>query len=330
MPLDRSRCTPRKDESETLGAGPLSSIFGPLAGSGSCQSAELLFKEWRDKVLSDDPPTLYPAAKGELSRIEIGPNLVTLIGGAPGSGKTALVMQLTIDALRMNPNLRALVCNVEMPPPVLLDRQLARLSGVNLSKIRHRRLGDAEHDRINNGFETLGTVIDRLTVVKSPYTLENVAASADDANAGLILLDYIQRIRPPGTPANARTSVNATMDYIRHFADAGVAVLVVSAVGRTKDAEGRSSYSGESMSLASFRESSELEYGADDAYILHTEDDDRDSEIMLLRHLKSRHGDQRDIRLQFTRSIQRFSDVPEETQSQTVARRLGWQKAGVK
>src|SRR6516162_11343250 len=81
---------------------------------------------WRDDVLSGKPPVLFPVGTGELARVEIGPGLVMLLGGAPGSGKTAFTMQAVIDALRLTPTLRAVVCNVEMPPPILLDRQLAR------------------------------------------------------------------------------------------------------------------------------------------------------------------------------------------------------------
>jgi hypothetical protein len=39
------------------------------------------------------------------------------------------------------------------------------------------------------------------------------------------------------------------MDYLRQFADAGVAVLVLAAVGRVKDSRGRSSYSGDGLNL---------------------------------------------------------------------------------
>src|SRR6266849_6690528 len=83
---------------------------------------------WRDDVLTGTPPVLYPVGTGELARIEVGPGLVMLLGGAPGAGKTAFTMQAVVDALRLTPALRAVVCNVEMPPTVLLDRQLARLS----------------------------------------------------------------------------------------------------------------------------------------------------------------------------------------------------------
>ncbi len=154
--------------------------------------------------------------------------------------------------------LRACVCNVEMPREVLLDRQLARLSGVDLQTIRYRRLGAEHADRIDQAIHTLESVADRWCFVKPPFNLENIAASADAFDAGLIVLDYIQRIAPPGEHGDKRGSVDATMNYLRQFADAGVAVIVVAAVGRTKDRQGRSSYDGEGLNLASFRESSEL------------------------------------------------------------------------
>jgi replicative DNA helicase len=48
---------------------------------------------WRDDVLSGTPPTLYPVGAGALGQIQVGPGLVTLLGGAPGAGKTALAVQ---------------------------------------------------------------------------------------------------------------------------------------------------------------------------------------------------------------------------------------------
>jgi replicative DNA helicase len=265
---------------------------------------------WRDDVMTGRAPVLYPLGTGDLARIEVGPGLVTLIGGAPGAGKTALVMQGVTDALRLVPTLRALVCNIEMPPAVLLDRQLARLSGVDLTSIRHRRLGPEHADRLDQGMNTLAIVADRLCFLRSPFDLGNVAAAADDFGAALLVLDYIQRISPPGQHDSRRNSVDATMNHLRQFADAGVAVVVVSALSRGKDAKGRSSYAGEGLNLASFRESSELEFGADDAFILHPEDDDSDGETMVLKHLKSRHGECLDLSLRFDRRRQAFTAEP--------------------
>ncbi len=262
---------------------------------------------WRDDVLQGTPPTFYPIGSGELGRLEVGPGLVTLIGGAPGAGKTAFTMQAVIDALRLTPTLRALVCNVEMPATVLLDRQLARLSGVDLTTIRYRRLNAEHADRIDQGMNTLANLADRLCFVRPPFDLGNVAAAADDFGASLLLLDYIQRIPAPGDDAEARHRINRTMDYLRQFADAGVAVIVISAVTRSKDSKGRSSYAGDGLNLASYRESSELEFGADDAFILHPDEDDAEAEAVNLKHLKSRHGECRTLTLDFDRRRQSFT-----------------------
>jgi replicative DNA helicase len=261
---------------------------------------------WRDDVLSGTPPVLFPVGTGELTRLEIGPGLVTLLGGAPGAGKSAFTMQAVIDALRLTTTLRAVVCNVEMGPAALLDRQLARLSGIDLTLIRHRRLGAEHADRIDQAMNTLEPLAERLAFVRPPFDLANVAATADVFGAQLLLLDYIQRIPPPGEHGDKRGAVNATMGYLRQFADAGVAVIVISSIGRTKDSKGRSTYAGDGLNLASFRESSELEFGADDAFIL-TPDDDDQGEAVTLRHLKSRHGECRDMALTFHRRHQRFA-----------------------
>jgi replicative DNA helicase len=86
---------------------------------------------------------------------------------------------------------------------------------------------------------------------------------------------------------------------------------VVAAVARTKDKRGRSSYHGDGLNLASFRESSELEFGADDAFILVPDDDDSEYGTMkvTLRHLKARHTEPKDLVLEFDRHLQRFSEA---------------------
>ncbi|MBX7255707.1 MAG: AAA family ATPase [Candidatus Hydrogenedentes bacterium] len=274
---------------------------------------------WRDDVLTGAPPVLYPVGRGELERIEIGPGLVTLLGGAPGAGKTALAMQFVIDGLRLTPGLRALVCNIEMRPAALLDRQLARLSGIDLTTIRYRRFGPEHADRLDQAINTLAALADRLCFVRPPFDLGNAAASADAFGANLLVLDYIQRIAPPGDHADKRGSVDATMNYLRQFADAGVAVLVISAVGRGKDRQGRSSYDADALSLASFRESSELEFGADSAYII-APDGGHDDAGVTLRHLKDRHGELRDFHLRFDRKRQSLTiDAMPETKAKRTA-----------
>jgi len=265
-----------------------------------------MFAGWGDDLRSGKPPTLYPVAEpgNALAQIEIGPGQVTLFGGPPGVGKTAFVMQLVVDAIRLTPTTRVLVANVEMSPTALLDRQLARLSGIDLGTIRHRKLKPEHATRMTLGMDTLAGIIPRLAFVRLPYTMENVAVSADAFGTDILVLDYIQRFSPPGEHAHRKSAVDAVMEYARGFAEAGVAVVVVAAVGRQRDDKGRSGYGG--LNLASFRESSELEYGADNAFLLVRDDSPNASGAITLKHVKSRHGEPRDIPLRFTGAVQRF------------------------
>jgi len=266
-------------------------------------TGESLFAEWRDGVLTGTGPIVFPHT---LPVPEISPGKVILLGGAPGAGKTALAMMCVTEALRHTPALRALVCNVEMAPGALLDRQLARLSGITAEAIRHRRFTSEHADRLDAGLATLETFVERLAFLEPPFDLSNVANAADEHGVDLIVLDYLQRILPPGNHIDPRLRVGATMDMLRQFAAAGCAVLALSAVGRSRDAQGRSTYAAGSMGLASFRDSGELEFGADDAFLIAPVDDAEPS-VVRLSHLKCRHGATRTIDLNFDRAHQSFT-----------------------
>ena len=270
-----------------------------------------LFNDWREDVLNGPPPRRYELGGEEFGHFQLGPGTVALIGGSPGMGKTAFAMQCVITAMSADPKLSVCVANVEMPPQRLLDRQLSRLSGILLDDIQGRRLTNRQKSEAKAAFEILDGLLDRLVFVKAPFTLDNIVVAADSIEAEILVLDYVQRIRPSGKVQDKRGSIDATMDSIRQFADAGCCVLALSAVGRSKDANGRSSYAGNTLSLASFRESSELEYGADDAYLLgpstEGENDPEDAAIAVkLKQLKCRYGKPTDTDLVFDRSLQLF------------------------
>jgi len=97
------------------------------------------------------------------------------------------------------------------------------------------------------------------------------------------------------------------------LADAGIGILAAAALTRSRDSKGRSSYDGKHLSLASFRESSELEYGCDDAFLLYPTEPDADPNdpvrLMTLNHAKSRDGETKDAVLKFHRRFQKFEDA---------------------
>lgn len=91
---------------------------------------------------------------------------------------------------------------------------------------------------------------------------------------------------------------------IRRFADSGAAVFIVSALARQKNAAGRSSYDPETLTLSAFRDSSEIEFGLDNAYILAG---GKEPHERTLKHLKARNDECRDIALEFDGAVQQFT-----------------------
>jgi replicative DNA helicase len=270
-------------------------------------------EDWIGPIRRREQPEIWPLGGG-FGKVEIGPGLVLALGGAPASGKTGLALQWITDALRARDDLLAVVLNVEMSPASLLERTLARVSGVSLSRIRKRELDEQEAERLEDGFATIATFADRLAFVDSRFTMSNLAATLDAFAPGsptLVLADYVQRIAPPDRGKggeDGRAAINATMSLLREFAMAGCGVIVCSSVSRSKDRQGRSTYAGEHLGLASFRESGEVEFGGDSAYLLVRDERRRgDPSDRLLRCVKNRHGREAELPLDFDGSLQRFT-----------------------
>lgn len=247
-----------------------------------------------------------------LSRVELYAGGVTIIGAPPGAGKTALVMQFLFDQAARDETFRALVCNVEMPPRDLLDRQLARLAGVPYGKVRNRDWRPAD-DRDIDAATEIERVIPQIRIIAPPFTIERVKAQADAHRADVVLVDYLQRLESDKQAQDQKQHLTHLMNECRLLAMAGRAVIAISAVSRQsyQAAQG-------SNQLAAFRESSEIEFGADVAYILapaEGEDGSTPGTVrMTFNCVKNRGGSRDPIDCKFFGTYMRFSGEPELTE----------------
>ena len=260
-----------------------------------------MFDQFEASVLSRQKPKLFECASfgSRLREIQIGEGLVTLFGAPPATGKTALISQLAFDALQMpgQDQLRLLFANVEMSPQAILTRQLARWSGVGHAWLLHRDFEDSAVPRIRESLNELRQLMPRIEFMKPPFTLERLAERSVAFEANIVVLDYAQRFDFADRSNDSRAQCNAVMDVCRRIADQGRAVIVVSAVNRA-------GYAKDTAGLASFRESSELEYGCDSGWLLVQ---DPESGSLNLKCVKNRHGQMADIPLEFDGSRQHFS-----------------------
>ena len=187
-----------------------------------------------------------------------------------------------------------MVANVEMPPERLLARQLARLSGLELTRIESHEPGITDSPRFGGAVATLESIADRLAFLQPPFSAGTLEAAGMKFEPEFVLVDYVQRFTA-GPETGGRENIDGMVSFLRQLcAEAGCAVLAVAAVHRAKDSRGNSSYGG-GIGLASFRGSSELEFGADNAFVLKTGKRGK----AVLACCKARYGEMRTARLEF-------------------------------
>ncbi|WP_439624003.1 DnaB-like helicase C-terminal domain-containing protein [Gemmata sp.] len=262
-----------------------------------------LFGSWLADVERGEPPVRFKLPD-PFTALDVRPGRMILFGGAPGGGKTAALMQVGIDMLRMNEPARLLIANVEMSPALLVERVASRLSAVPLAAIMNRTLAADELVRVRAAVAALEHVAGRLAFLNPPYSLEHVAAAGTAFGANVLVLDYIQRFAVGDGGQDKREQLETGVAVLRRFCDAGAAVLVAAAVARQKSNNG-STYAG--LNLASFRGSSELEFGCDAAYMLVPDEGGG----ITLQCEKNRYGTVADVQTSFDPTRQTFGPFVE-------------------
>jgi len=272
----------------------------PSNGKASYTTAADLFGTWLSDVERREPPIRYELPP-PFNVLDVRPGRCIVVGGMPGVGKTSLILQVSIDLLRLNPTVRLLFANVEMPPLLLLERIVSRLSSVPLSAITDRTLTDQQLGRVRATVELFAPLASRLAFLHSPYSIEHVITACQEFQANIVVLDYVQRFTTHDV-TDKREQLEAIMAVMRELCDNGVTAFVVSAVARQKGSGG-STYDG--LGLASFRSSSELEFSADSCYLLYPSD----GGVITLGCLKNRYGPLLNITAVWNASTQTFSPL---------------------
>jgi replicative DNA helicase len=262
-----------------------------------------LFNSLFASIERGEPPTRYTLPP-PFDKLDVRPGRLILLGGKPGCGKSAALLQIAIDLLRQNTAVRLLMANVEMAPSALAERIVARLSGVPLTAIIDRTLMSYQLEQIRAAVDSIAPVMDRIAFLNAPFALEHVAAAGTAFKANVLILDYLQRFTVGDGKGEKREQLETAATVLRRFCDAGAAVLAASAVARNRSPRG-STYDG--LGLASFRGSSELEFGADSVYLL---EPGGAGGGVWFRCEKNRFDEMADIMARFDPMIQKFAPLP--------------------
>ncbi len=181
-----------------------------------------------------------------------------ILAGRPSMGKTAFAMQLTENVARQGH--RALVFSLEMSRNQLIERSLARLSGVNLSSIRSGSITDSDWPKLINyrgALQALPVVIDDTAALSITQIRARARMIHSRNTLGLIVVDYMQLCRGEGQ--NREQQVSEISRGLKALAkELNVPVVALSQLNR-----GLENRTDKRPMMADLRESGAIEQDAD-------------------------------------------------------------------
>lgn len=192
-----------------------------------------------------------------------GPGELIYLGSRPGVGKTALGLEIARSAARNGQSV--LFISREMVNLALARRILAQDARISASALKLGRLTDADDVLLHEHLPRLKTLPIWLTdEAISIREITDLMTDPVDAFS-LVIVDYLQLVRAPLDVKERRLQVEAVSQALKTLAvRCQIPVLCLSSLARPP-AESKD----KPPTLASLRESGELEHDADIVLLLH-------------------------------------------------------------
>lgn len=258
---------------------------------------------------SPQPPPRLSWPWADLDKILHGlrPGEMTVIGGRPGQGKTALAMNLAID-LGMNKKKAVGIFSLEMSKRQLINRMLAQLATVDSSELQDAKITPQEWERV---LEVSIPLSEALIYVDDDSSLSEVDLISKTRkmryqhDIDCIILDYLQLLRATGKSGNREQEVSGFAQTAKRIArDLDIAVVVLSSLNR-----GPEFREDHRPMISDFRESGGIENEADVIlglyrdYYYNPKADPQDAEVIVL---KQRNGPTGTVHLKFEKKYTMF------------------------
>lgn len=247
-------------------------------------------------------PTPFPSLNDKLGG-GFSPGELIYVGARPGVGKTSLGLEVARRAARQG--VGTLYVSREMMTLVLARRLLAQDSRVSASQVKRGAFDLDTRVTVETSLRRLRALPIWLT--DEAITLQEIVSLVTlwegQPRLGLVVVDYLQLLRAPTEVKERRHQIEAVSQGLKHLAvSAQLPVLCLSSVSRPVDGRERR------PSLASLRESGELEHDADVVLLLYRHTDTPETECIVAKNRDGRTGT---VMLTFRPEYVAFDEVSE-------------------
>ena len=233
---------------------------------------------------------------------------LTILAARPSIGKTALGLQIAENAA-LNDQ-RALVVSLEMKDRELVDRMLAKYSGVDGRKIRARKLNDENMRALRGSAITLNDIplfvwdpsTSSASQIRGVARLEHARRKIE-----LLVVDYIGLVKPADRTRQRHEQIGEVTATLKALAkELGIPIIALCQLNR--EAETNRPH------LANLKDSGSIEQDADVVIFLHKEErysasqDPNRTQSVELIVAKNRNGDTGKLMLGWEPVATRFFD----------------------
>lgn len=285
----------------------ISSIESVLA-----ESFERLDELHKDKGKLRGVPTGYKDLDSKLAGLQRSD--LFIIAARPSMGKTAFMLNLSHN-VAVAAKQPVLIFSLEMGKEQLVDRMLARESGVDAWALRTGNLSDSDFEKIGHAMGTLSEAqiyIDDTPGITVSELRTKARREAHKRPLGLIVVDYLQLMSGGSKFGGSDNRVQEISEISRGLKgvarELNVPVIALSQLSRSVE-----SRTPPHPQLSDLRESGAIEQDADIVAFLYREEyynpeTDRKNimDIMIKKH---RNGPTGNIELYFDREKQRISSL---------------------
>jgi replicative DNA helicase len=219
---------------------------------------------------------------------------LNLLAARPGVGKTALALNFMLAAAQAGKSVGFI--SAEQPAEQIAQRLIAIAGRVDAWKLRSPSgLREEQWAMVTAGLVQLQDL--PITIADDPSpTIERVMNYGRVMESDLIILDYAQRVKGPGT---IYERVSAVAMGLKEMARSlSIPVLALAQINRAGDGNAK---------MSNLKGSGDLEQEADSILILERNDDDKQVATLTLE--KNRHGPVGQINLRFNAACMHFGEA---------------------
>lgn len=225
-----------------------------------------------------------------------------VLGGYPSAGKSAFGLQFAWHSAATK---RVGFYSLETSPEKLFDRQMANFAGISMDDIKRNKITDADWSQLTNLASHI-TTRNLEFIPAAGMSVADIQAIATMRRHEIVIIDYLQLLTASGASRYEQVT-NISLALHRMAQTMGITILALSQLSRM----GKDDKSAPTM--ASIRESGQIEQDADIVLLLYLENKDNMAGNRILKIGKNKEGTCPQILLEFDGKHQRFSKAENST-----------------